>query len=1253
MDVYPIYFRFVLNIKPVLKYFFYIFICLGVTPVWADGGIVFVENKGQWPVQVLYRADIPGGFLYVEKNSLFFHLIDGEAIHAIHDHPTYKKPIQNHTYRIVFEGANLNSKTSGDMQVTTLFNYFQGNDSRKWASNARGFEKLFIRDLYPKVDLEIFGGASGIKYNLIVKDGRPEKIKMRYEGVDGMEVIGKVLHIRTSLGDIQENIPLVYAQGNDTIVNLGSQYKLENNTVTFDIEKTSRRLKRLVIDPVMVFSTFSGSPADNFGFTGTYDNNGNAYSGGAVYESGYPVTTGAFQNFWAGGIDVDFVGNLARDMGIYKTSPDGKNKLFMTYIGGPHNEQPHSMVINSKGELCILGATYSKDFPMVGNTFDQLFNGSTDIVVLKLSGDGSALNASTFLGGDGFDGMNGQYSEPGEPSTSPIAWNYGDQYRGEIIVDAFDNIYIASCTRSSQFSFPITNGIQKIFGGQQDGCVFKLTDNLSNITWMTYLGNTGWDAALGLQLDSKNNLYVCGGTTAGLMMKGQAGKNADYMGGRSDGFLVKINSTGTTITNYTYLGTNDYDNAFFIQIDKFDNPYVTGQTKGVWPVVGNVYTTPNGGQFIVKLKQDLSDYTLSMVYGNGLSKPQISPTAFLVDECERIFVSGWGGEVNSEPSFLGGNTYRMPVTPDAWQGNTDGSDFYLSIFSKNLEELVYATFFGGGIRDGEVGEHVDGGTSRFDRKGIVYQSVCGGCGGGTPETPTTSGVFGPVNLARNNRCNNLIFKLDFENLNKAPRIKDTLITVTTFDTLNYDFEVTDADKYDSLFTGSKAARYNSPEGPLVPDGPDFHLPKLGTNNISGRLKWIPNCTHANKDTLYIPVTAVDNGCPAVKSDTAMIRIVVVPPPLYKAPGLVCLIHVNENTLKIQFSEYSDTGRYFKEFVLVKRMPNGSESVIKRFPKGAVPEYDDLAAFQHQTQNYCYYLYALNVCDKADDSTYVICSVEEATVPIQETRIFHATVADDDKSVQVRWFKIFEDDFGAYEIYRKPRNTVKGFELVGMVTDGDDTLYEDFDLDPEVESYCYEVKVADKCGHKSLASNSACNVVLKGLSIPFEHDLQWQQYEEWPAGVREYEISRKDDRNIPMTIFITPVNDHKDTALDYNWGAYRYRVIAREEGGDNAWSQSNDIYLIQKPIVYVPNAFTPNGDLLNDIWGIKHAFVKDFQLTVYNRWGQKVFETSDKNEIYEGIFKSITPSDNVFIWTIRYTGWDKSIHFEKGNVTILN
>ncbi|MFN0204186.1 MAG: SBBP repeat-containing protein, partial [Bacteroidia bacterium] len=520
---------------------------------------------------------------------------------------------------------------------------------------------------------------------------------------------------------------------------------LTGDVLSFVFPNDYDHSEALIIDPTVVFSTYTGSTQDNWGFTATYDNNGNAFGGGIIFNqgfmsvgsTGFPIL-GAFQGSFQGG---------ERDATITKYSPSGNSLIFSTYLGGEQKDQPHSLVADVNGNLFVLGRTSSNDFPMQGPSYDNSHNGGSDIFLAKFSPTG-ALLTSTFVGGTGDDAVN--YSD-NDNLVGDLKYNYGDDARGEIIVDNAGNCYVASCTKSS--NFPTTgSAFQPNFQGGQDGVVFKMNSSLSALLWSGYLGGSGNDAAYSLEIDDNQNVFVAGGTKSGnFPVTGNVVQNS-FAGGGIDGFLTKISPNGATLLKSTYIGTSSYDQCYFVKIDKQNRIYLFGQTEGSMSFIGGVYGQQNAKQFISRLDNDLVAYDLRTTIGTaGSAYPNISPTAFLVDICGNIYISGWGGEIVTGQSSAG--TFNMPLSPDAYDNTTDGTDFYLAVLDKNAQGLLYATYFGGN----NLGEHVDGGTSRFDKNGVVYGAVCAGCGSSNG-FPTTPGAWSQQN--NSNNCNLAVFKID-------------------------------------------------------------------------------------------------------------------------------------------------------------------------------------------------------------------------------------------------------------------------------------------------------------------------------------------------------------------------------------------------------------------------------------------------------------------------------------------------------------
>ncbi len=741
----------------------------------SNANFKFIENKGQWDSSVKFAADIPGGKIYLKNNGITYAMIDAIGItDARHHRSESSKNTQAknsdlniiHTTHVDFIGAASIPKVISKGESEEVYNYYLGNNPAKWADNCKAYDVIIYKDMYPGIDLKFYSNQSHLKYDFILKKGaNPNIIKFKYSGVENFKLQDQKLIAKTKYNTIIENIPYSYQtdkRGN--VKEVACSYIVKNNEVSFSFPKGYKKNQALTIDPELVFSTFSGSTADNFGYTACFDNAGNLYSGGIVFGVGLPTTTGE-----------SFSGGLT-DIGILKYDSTGSKLLYATYIGGLSEDNPHSLVVNNNNELVIMGSTGSQNYPTSENAFDKTFNGGSlfnvfgaspngdykngsDIIITKLDNMGRLI-ASTFIGGSGNDAV--LKIAPSGTYVNKLIRNYGDYFRGDIIFDEDNNIYVASSTDA--VDFPVTSPIQNIYGGgNSDAVVFSLNQDLSTLRWSTYLGGTDDDAAYSVKLDAKNNVYVGGGTASNNYPTTGNTIHPNY-NGAIDGFITTIDQVGDSIRHSTYLGTSNYDQAYFIDLDIEENVFAFGQTKGDYPVTPGSYSNPNSGQFIHKLNNSLDSTIFSTVFGSGTKEPNISPTAFLTNECDNIFLSGWGGSVNNRNSINNGNTGGMPITNDALIKNTDSSDFYLMALSSDGKKLLYATFFGA---TNNGGDHVDGGTSRFDKRGIVYQSVCS-CGGSADNFPTTEGAWSEINKGVNTfgteRCNNAAFKFDLATL---------------------------------------------------------------------------------------------------------------------------------------------------------------------------------------------------------------------------------------------------------------------------------------------------------------------------------------------------------------------------------------------------------------------------------------------------------------------------------------------------------
>lgn len=1406
-----------------------------------EQGIKFIENKGQWEPEVLFKADIPGGALYITPSALVYSFWNKQQIHDF-QHGTGNGIVDAHAYKVHLNGIGPSPFVQTGSAYPETYNYFLGSDATKWASQCKAYNRIVLQNKQTGISMELIGYADFVKINFILLPNADlSKLALVYEGIDSLALHQNALVVNTSVNRVKEEAPIAF-QATDTIECV---YHLQQQKLTFELGKYNKA-QTLVIDPNVIFGTFSGSTADNFGNTATFDLLGNAWTGGTVYGIGFPVTVGAYQVNFAGGSNSNNTGT-ARDIGLLKFSSDGRQLICATYLGGSNNEQPHSLICDGSGNLFMLGTTYSNNFPTAGNPFDASHNGRADIVVCRLSANGQQLTASTYWGGSDDDGINAANSQGSHSEQFPICYNYGDPYRGEIVFDVQGNVCVVSCTQSANNeSYPILNAFQPNFGGgEQDGCVFKITSNLRTPILSSYLGGNQLDMAYSARFDFANNMVIGGGTTSPDIGVSQG---AFTYKGNVDGFIARVDNN-FSLTKLVYLGTAAYDQIYFLDMDVNRNVYVAGQSIGSFPTKGDVFNVPGTHQFITIFNEFLDTIQYSTTFGSLVDVPgrvNISLSSFMVDDCGRIYVSGWGGTVNNGFNFSTGVTDGLPLTDNAFQRTTNGSDFYLAVFGPFLQSLDYATYYGGMVTN----EHVDGGTSRFDKRGVVYQAVCAGCGGSS-DFPTTPGAWSRQN--RSNNCNNAVFKIDLNVSSNAPVVRDTLIQLFAGDTLDWIFTIAEPDN-DSLY-----AEFAGTLLTLGPDTPKISIERtkslmrvrvrwntqcnqlgndtftilvnardnacLGVNRKSAtmrfvlmplpapitvypqclrtiqpnvvQLKWrIPSETKRFKayevyrsvagnpfqlvtsltsvtDSSWVDVTAANhlvtnycyyiltrnicndtaqhsrticsvyeavnddsafvftkdtllfvyatdtliyetevlgidvqdsvfatlsgnvqsdprilasliqnelgisrfgfifrgfcedtarldtftatifirnNQCPQARTATARVRIVVLDPPVPATPVLKCIRSLNNNTTFIRGNS-EQRSRYFSHYVLVRSVNGSAYTELTKVFDDTAFTFTDESAVNNQTVNYCYAAIPVSVCNRMGDTSFAECSIIKV-VKYPTPIYLHQVSVVNNQSVRLVWEAGNRNDFFKYKVLKRGFNANK-FELTHATEGIDDTIYTDNAVDVAEASYCYQIKQVNDCGIENEVNHTACTILLTGVSNPFVHRLRWNEYDYWKQGVAGYSVVREGFGEPINTVGNTAYRDtsYTDSKLNTDIGLYLYTIEASENNSLYT-SSSNTIELFQKPLVMAPNVYTPNRDGLNDVWLPSSIFVKDYSLIVYNRWGQKVFETTNPKEGFSAAVLSNPETSDVFVYLITYTGWDGSTRTLKGNLTTL-
>jgi gliding motility-associated-like protein len=1251
----------------------------------------FTENRGQWPEQVLYRSLFPGGALFVEKNAFTFELVKGGPLaHHGHDPTEAEEPFQAHAYRVTFEGSQP-ARGEGRNVQAHYENFFLGKDASHWGTHCGVFGAVVLHDIYPGIDLRI-DGAEGLKYEFRLKPGvDPSIIRMRFDGQDGLRLKDGSLVVRTTAGDVVEEAPVSWAPFFDGIdnhrIHASSAYKLRGNTVSFDV-KAIKGLP-LTIDPELTFGSYSGSTADNFGFTATYDNDGALYGGGIVFDLGYPTTLGVLQPSFAG-LDID--------IGLSKWSPDGTALEWSTYLGGSNNETPNSLVVNSVNELFVLAVTGSSNFPTTVGCYDATFNGGTpipltggfvnlaggegygfdfgtDIVVAHLSSDATTLIGSTYVGGAGNDGLN---------QSAALVHNYGDHFRGEIALDALERPVVASSTQS--VDMPTTAGTaQQVFGGGDlDAILFRLSADLTSLQMATYCGGDQGDSGNGVQLSSTGDIYLTGGTaSSNLPMVGSAFNNSNA--GSIDGHVMRYSEAGQLLGS-TYIGTASYDQCFFVQLDTQDAVYVVGQTHGAYPVTPGKYTNTGSSQFIHKLATDLSTSVWSTVIGNGNGDEDISPSAFLVSNCQQIYFSGWGGSVNTFVNADLSTTIGLPVTADAYQPNTDGSDFYLMVLEPEAAALNYATFFGGGTS----AEHVDGGTSRFDKNGNVYQAVCAGCNG-NDDFPTTPGAWSNTNNSFN--CNLGVFKF---NLGQP----EAFIAIDGPDVICVD--------------GTVQFINNSVGGTQ-------QVWDFGDSNTSTAFE--PEHTYTDPGT-YTVIMLLDDSSSCTPTDTGTIVIHVIAPqeptidPIQPiCDGATIQLHAHGG---YQFLWFPTTGlsdpTSADPFVTADSsitysvivtdscgVDTASIDVVVGIPFGeACPDTLTCAGQPVPITAIGGGTYAWSPAASLDDpnvqtplaspldtTEYVVtittpegCIVLDTVVVNVEVDVPVPVVGDTAVCLG-----------GSVQLLAQGGTSFAWQPAPGIT----DLNIPDPVVTPQADQY-FVVTMTNTCGS---ATDSAYVDVRQVIAFAWPDTIvcPGEQVTLFASGGTVYQWSPtggltdpqaattattvqasttytvtvgdplgcEDEAMVTVNVFPDPtVNAGQDTGIDFGdqvqlvglgngsmvWSpaltlscdscaapvaepvsSTTYTVLLTDANGCTA---TDEVTVFVNGSLFVPNTFTPNGDGVNDSFFAKATEVKEFRLLVFNRWGEEIFGTTQLSQAWDGSYHGASSPIDTYVWRVDLT-----------------
>ena len=258
------------------KHILILLMLLSATTLWARkpadtlsaGRWEFVQNLGQWNSSVRFSARMSGGALFFGNNFLTVTQLHPGQLEENREAKHNGKPfpfltIDAAAYRVTFLNANPAPAVEGVTPYDHYYNYYIGNP-KQWASHVSAYHNIRYVGLYDQTDLLFLSDNDYLKYEFhIAPGGDPSQIKMQYDGLTSISKVGEELLLYTAVDRILELNPFAYQidKKGDTIP-ITCHYHLQKNILTFDLGDYDPTLT-LVIDPTVVFSSYSGSTADN------------------------------------------------------------------------------------------------------------------------------------------------------------------------------------------------------------------------------------------------------------------------------------------------------------------------------------------------------------------------------------------------------------------------------------------------------------------------------------------------------------------------------------------------------------------------------------------------------------------------------------------------------------------------------------------------------------------------------------------------------------------------------------------------------------------------------------------------------------------------------------------------------------------------------------------------------------------------------------------------------------------------------
>lgn len=664
----------------------------------------FEPNRGQADASAAFVGRAAGTIVFVRDRDLTLALPDAGTDGG-------------RLVRLRWLGAAAKPAMRGEGESSAPSHYFTGRDAKQWLRGVPGYERVRASDVYPGVDLVLYGRDGALEFDFAVAPGAdPTAIRFAVEGAP-VALDGDALVLGAGASTLRLAAPVAYQQIDGARHAVEARYDLTGDGQVRIALGDYDRHAALVIDPVLGYSGYLGGTGFDIIHGAAVDAAGRMVVAGRTSSTDFPLAnplystkgsgytafvakleTGgnalAWSTFLGGtrtlsgfdqmGVSIDPTGNVVvvgetndaafplanawqstlgglHDVYVTKLSAAGDALVFSTYLGGAGEDYGRGVVFDAEGEISVVGITFSANFPLRNPTQTQR-SGGTDAFVARFHADGSPI-FSTYLGG------------------AALEWGY------EVAASTLGETVVVGYTESPDF--PTTTGAyQEDFGGGSDAFVTRFSADGTERIYSTFVGGTDYEEALGVALDVDGNAHVVGWTRSTDFPIVNALQSTPQ-GGDYDGFALKLDAAGSALAYSTRLGGGGIDFAYAVAVDCDRFAVVAGVTTSTnFPLMQPVQGTPGGLEdgFVARLSPLGNGLAFSSYLGgNQQESPFGLSLGVAVDPKGHIYVGHSTASTNYPLAA------SVPAIQTTNKGGLDGAITKLTMGTEVLVRLRPAT----------------------------------------------------------------------------------------------------------------------------------------------------------------------------------------------------------------------------------------------------------------------------------------------------------------------------------------------------------------------------------------------------------------------------------------------------------------------------------------------------------------------------------------------------------------------------------